>query len=166
MKKINPNASLYITCPFCQLNHFLEERFGTEIYFLSSTAMVLNYNESEITSIKDFLRQKNIKNVYLVTDISCNFLEEALTYKKEFGLNCEKELRLLAQKLDSTYERNVPLEIKKGRLAEHNIIQQLGYLNNEKILKSEIDMLGINVQGLITDKVSTLLTVYNNSECL
>ncbi|MDQ3142743.1 MAG: hypothetical protein M3Q56_10915 [Bacteroidota bacterium] len=155
MNKIeNANAqnALFIICPFCQLEKYLRNKYGEELYFLTSTAAVFNFNDDEVSAIKDFLIRENVKDIYLVNDVSCNFIEEAITNKKEFGLHCEKELRMLVQNSISLIESQGSLEAKKEFLAENNVLKQLEYLKTEKIFKQEIEDLGIKIHGIITDK--------------
>ena len=92
-----------------------------------------------------------MKNIYLVNDVSCNFIEEAINNKKEFGLHCEKELRMLLQNSNSIIESKNSLETKKEMLAENNVRKQLMYLNSEKYL-SETSFMKIKMHGMVTDR--------------
>jgi hypothetical protein len=151
MKDTNAQNALFMICPFCNLENFLRTKFGNDIFFITAPAAILNFSDNELISVKEFMIRENIKNIYLVNDVSCNFIEEAISNKKEFGLRCEKELRMLVQNSNSIIERKNSLEIKKEMLAENNVTKQLMYLNSEKIFH-ETSILKIKIDGMITDK--------------
>lgn len=151
MKNLTNQNSLFIICPFCQLENYLRTKFGEDVFFMTATAAVLNFNYDELTVIKDFIKREQISTIYVVNDVSCNFIEEAINNKKEFGLYCEKELRMLVQNSNSIIEVKNSLETKKEMLAENNVSKQLMYLNSEKIFH-EASFLKIKIHGMITDK--------------
>ena len=148
----NITNSLFIICPFCQLENFLRTKFGDDILFMTATAGVLNFNDDEISAIKDFIKREQISTIYVVNDIGCNFIEEAINNKKEFGLPCESELRKQWQTIQSKVESQNSLREKNKIVAENNLQQQAKYLASTKILKHEIDALQISIHTLIIDK--------------
>ena len=152
MKNLTPKNSLFIICPFCQLENFLRAKFGDDIFFMTATAGVLNFNEDEISAIKDFIKREQISTIYVVNDIGCNFIEEAINNKKEFGLPYETELRKQFQTIQSEEESQNSLEKKKIIVAENNLQQQAKYLAATKILKHEIETSQISIRTLITNK--------------
>ena len=154
-RKFIPN-SLFIICPFCELENFLRTKFGDDIYFMTATAGVLNFNEDEISALKDFIRREQISTIYVVNDIGCNFIEEAIDNTKEFGLHCETELRKQLQTIQSELGTQNLKGEKKRVLTENNLQQQAKYLASTKILKHEIETLQIRIHTLITNKYDSI----------
>ena len=52
MREIENTNTLFIICPFCQLENYLRTKFGEDVFFMTATAGVLNFSEDEITAIK------------------------------------------------------------------------------------------------------------------
>lgn len=154
---MNIKNALFIICPFCQLENFLRTKFGDNVFFITAPAAVLNFSSDELSAIKDYLIRETIKDIYLVNDVSCNFIDEAINNKKEFGLHCEKQLRGLWQNSNSNLKTQDSLKTKNELLLENNILKQLEYLNAPEIFKHEISALGINIHGIITDKKETTI---------
>ena len=151
IKNLEKQNALFIVCPFCQLENFLRKNFGNDIYFMTAPAAVINFNKEEVYAIKDFLARERIRKIYLVNDVSCNFIEEAINHKKEFGLHCEKELRKLLKDINPIAADKDSLLEMKALLAHNNGCEQLKCLNAEKTFKHEIEFLGIKTQQLVLD---------------
>lgn len=111
----------------------------------------MNFHTDETFGLSEFLKREQITDIYLVNDVSCNFIEEAINGKQEFGLNCERQFRELLKKLSADFE-NLYLKEKKELLAKTNVLAQLNYLNTQNFLKDEIPQFKIRVHGMITDK--------------
>ena len=152
IENVNAQNSLFIICPFCELENYLRTKFGGDVFFMTATAGVLNFSEDEIAAIKNFIEREQISTIYVVNDVGCNFIEEAINNKKEFGLSCETELRRQLQAIQSEVESQNSLGKKKLLLAQNNIQEQAKYLNSIKILNHEINTRTIKIHTLITDK--------------
>ncbi len=143
--------ALFIICPFCQIEYFLRAKFGEDILFVTVPGGVLNVHTQEILGMREFIKREQITDVYLVNNISCNFIEEAIAGDKEFGLHCEKQFRELSKKLSGDFE-NLSLKEKKKLLAKSNVLTQLECLKSRSLFKDETSQININVHGIITDK--------------
>jgi len=152
IENINSNGSLFIICPFCQLESFLKKKFGEDIFFMTVPAGVLNFCSRQVSATRRFIKREQIKNIYLVNDVGCNFIEEAIKNEKEFGLTAEEQLRKLLQNIHLKTDGTLSMQEKKRMVAENNVQQQVAYLASEKILKHEISTLKINVRTLIVNK--------------
>lgn len=152
VETLEKRNSLFIICPFCQLESFIRTNFGSEIFFITIPAVVLNFNKSEISDIRDFIFRMKIENIYVVNDISCNFLEEAINNEKVFGLDCEKELRINVKLFDFLSENHLSSVIKKEILAKSNIGKQVSYLNSLNLFNRHIEPSEKKVHGLILDQ--------------
>lgn len=151
IEETEPYNCLFIICPFCQLEYFLRAKFGEKVFFYTVPGGVLNFHTDETFWLSEFLRREQITDIYLVNDVSCNFIEEAINGKQEFGLNCERQFRELLKKLSADFE-NLYLKEKKELLAKTNVLAQLDYLKTQNFLKDEIPQDKIRVHGMITDK--------------
>ncbi|MDZ4712455.1 MAG: carbonic anhydrase [bacterium] len=152
IENINAQGALFIICPFCQLESFLRTKFGDDIFFLTSPAAVLNFSADEVLAIREFIKREHIKDIFLVNEVTCNFIDEAIKNKKEFGLHCEKQLRVLLQNSNSNIKSQESLRTWKEVLAQNNVLKQLEYISTEEIFRHEISALGINIHGIITVK--------------
>ncbi len=148
----NKDAALFIICPFCQMENYLRVKYGNHIYFMTATAAVLNFDADEISTIKDFIRKENITDVYLVNDLCCNFIEEAIKNQQVFGLQAEKQLRNIFKEIDINLIEGTTLSKKKLIIAEHNLKKQEQYLT--VALHDEADLkIGVVIHTLITNKL-------------
>jgi hypothetical protein len=152
IENINAKDSLFIICPFCQLETFLRTKFGEDIFFMTATAGVLNFCSDEISAVKGCVKREKIKNIYLVNDVGCNFIAEAIKNEDGFGLNAERQLRNLLHTIRSKVNSVLSLEEKKKVVAENNAHEQAEYLASEKIFKHEVTTLEIIIHKLIINK--------------
>jgi carbonic anhydrase len=150
------SVRLFIVCPFCQLEHVLRNRFGNDIYFITETASSLQFSQSEIGIIKNFVKNEKINHIHVVCDISCNFYEEVINGDRDFNIPAVRELRKLHNELLPPAKRT------KEELIKHNILKQLAYLSSEEIFKSELDNSTIKISGMLIDKsnISTSFSSY------
>jgi hypothetical protein len=159
MSHQNIPSSLFIICPFCQIEHFLKTTFGPDIFLMTAPAGVLHLNDEQMSALKEFFVRQQIKNIYLVNDIGCNFLTEAIDNASVFGLHCEKELRILKQNVN--FENLNSLDTKSELLAKNNIARQLNSFRSSELLKNELEFLRIKTHGIITNKK---LAIFKNSD--
>ncbi len=157
IEKIKPYNALFVVCPFCQIECFLRTKFGDDIFFITAPASILNFNTEKVNHLREFIKRENITDIYLVNDVSCSFIEEAINGEKIFGLNCEKQLRVLMQESNSETKTAEPLIISKELLARNNVWKQLQCLNSEEIFRNEISDFEINLKGIITDQESSTI---------
>jgi len=161
MENLKRNNSLFVICPFCQLEIYLQKKYGDDIFFMTATAGVLNFDSSEVLDLKDFIKREHITDIYLVNDIGCNFIEEAINKKKEFGLHAEKQLRVLLKHNQLKTIGKASIHEKKIIVAKINVQQQVKYLESEKFLKNEVENSEINIHTLITNKCETIKNKFN-----
>lgn len=150
-ENLNHNNSLFIVCPFCQLEYFLRSKFGDDIFFFTVAGGVMKFGSDENPGLEELLNREKISDIYLVNDISCNFIEDAIDGKEEFGLRCEKQLREVLKKHSHGFE-DLTISEKKEHLAKSNILNHLGFLISRNLNKNEISQKSINFHGMITDK--------------
>lgn len=145
------NNALFIICPFCQLENFLRTEFGEKIFFLTLPGAVIEHKSEEDLYLSDFLKSEKISDIYVVNDVSCNFIEDADNPKEEFGLKCEKQFKELKKRL-SNESTNLSLKEKNKLVAKMNVKEQLDYLKKLKIFSEESNKVNINLRAMVTDK--------------
>ena len=150
IKKANKQNSIFIICPFCQLESFLREKFGDDIFFITTPAGILNFNENEIGALKYLINQEKINNIYLVNDVSCKFIDAAIT-NKDFGLPFEKELKRQFEQLNTHLENLESIGVKKIKLAYSNLKNQAAYIMNNQTLKLDIENQKIIIHQIIVN---------------
>lgn len=155
MSQQNIPSSLFIVCPFCQVENFLKMTFGPDIFLMTAPAGVLNLQDEQLNALREFFVRQQIKNIYLVNDIGCNFLTEAIVDASVFGLHCEKELRSLKQNV--TFDNENSLEENIELLAEENISKQILNIMSKEMLKTDMEVLCIKAHGIITNKKLAIL---------
>ncbi len=106
MKKSTSNASnnkLFLVCPFSHMENFITKHFG-EVYFLTAPAAVFRFESQEyIKQIKSFLLRENITDIYLVSDVSCDLINNIIYDKQLTGLFCEAFINQLKSPEDTPY---------------------------------------------------------------
>jgi carbonic anhydrase len=147
---MNSIPSLFIVCPFCQIENLLKTTYGQDIFLMTAPSAVVKLSDEQRHELKEFFMRHQIKDIYLVNDVGCNFLAEAINDQSEFGLTCEKELRSLKQNV--TFDDENSLEDNIELLAEENISKQLLNIMTNEMLKNEMQVLGIKAHGIITNK--------------
>jgi hypothetical protein len=145
------NKALFIVCPFCHTEEFLRVKFGKDIFFSTFPGAVLNHKTEDELLLNELINREGISEIFIVNDISCNFIENAIDGKKEFGLKCETHLKELNSKLSDEFKL-LSLKEKKEIMAKTNVLEQLCYLKTLKNLKQKLDDNKINLHAMVTDK--------------
>lgn len=146
-----PRNALYIICPFCRLEYSLRAKFGADIFFVTVSGGVINFHSDETLGLDEFLKREQITDIYLVNDVSCNFIKEAINSEKGFGLHCEKHLRELSKKISDDIDK-LSVNEKKELLAKTNVLTQLNFLNSHNLIKDETSQINIKVHGMIINE--------------
>ena len=150
MNRQNKPSSLFIVCPFCQIENLIKSKFGTDVFFMTTPAGVLNLNNEQLMELKRFFGRQSIKNIYLVNDISCNFLVDTILQKSEFGLQCEKVLRELYHQ--NSFHTKLSTQRRCELLARYNLSKQILSLNKNEKLNLQDEFIDLKTYTLVTDK--------------
>jgi len=164
------NNNLFIVCPFSCLENFLKERYGNDIFFLTFSAAVLQYNEFEyLCRVKDFTTREKIKSIYFVNDTSCRFINGIINQGHLSGLISENSIVDLYVEHYFSEFKDKPLFQQQFKMAELNIQTQLNEMMNSSLFGSYIKESAIELKGLITSKeinASTEIKLnFNNLNC-
>lgn len=143
-------SSLFIVCPFCQIDNLIKTNYGSDVFLMSAPAGVVHLDDEQATELKSFIIRQSVQNIYLVNDIGCNFLVDTILQKSQFGLHCESVLKELSQQI--TVDSSMSMDQKCEVLARNNMSKQILSLKNNDILNLQDVFLGIKVETLVTDK--------------
>lgn len=161
------NNKLFLICPFSCMEKLLQSKYGNDIYFLTCSGAVLQYEELEyISEVKRFILREQIKTIYIVNDTSCRFINGIIKKNKLYGLKSEKIIEELYVEHYLSDFKNQSLLVQQNKLAELNIKNQANELMNSTLLGSTIFAFDIDIKGLITTKEKELfkeVQIKNNS---
>ncbi len=144
---------LFLICPFSCLENILQAKYGNDIYFLTSLGAIFQFDEIEyVSELKSFIIREQIKEIYIVNETSCKFINGVINKNKQYGLKSEKLIEKLYLENYFLDFKNQPKLVQQNKLAELNILNQANSLMNSSLLKSFIVEFDIVINGLITNK--------------
>ncbi len=147
------NKKLFLVCPNCQLEHFIKDRFGEDVFFLTALGAVFDFHEvAYAEAIADFIEREAVTEIFIVNDTSCCLLESVLEKREGLGTAAEQVLlHLLIENNSTVMAENTLLE-KKKRLAELNVRRQFFEILSNGLLLIAIVRAKVRLKGLLTTK--------------
>lgn len=146
MNSISSNQ-LFLVCPFCQMEGFIRRHFG-DVFFLTSPASVFDFeDDGYLKEVKKTIHSENIQDIYLVGDVSCRFVRNALIPRKLGYLWCEQFISELCSETDTSIS-----------LTEKLLRKQLYELSAERIFGSELKKGELRLHALMTSKAENLIS--------
>ncbi len=150
---------LFITCPFSQMESYLQDKFGRDIYFITFPGSLAEWRQNQFSvALREFIERHLIREIYLVTDTGCAFIDRVITGAKFSGLFSEKIMRSIYEKNFATDFENTELPTRQFKLAELTIRTQTQELMRWNVLGAQIVESKIELKGLVTTKRKNLLT--------
>ncbi|WP_146194167.1 carbonic anhydrase [Brumimicrobium oceani] len=152
MKKTNENK-LFLICPDCFLENRIQHNFPGQSYFATALGAVfapIKFGYAE--SINGIINRENIKEVYVVNDTSCRFINAIIQGEEGFNTKEEKILN------DVFYENSVAIlkhENIKDRameLLQLNLTKQVKELRKTDLIGSKFQAGVLTIEGLIYDR--------------
>ena len=152
LKKLNILGNkLFLICPFSQMETFLRNHYGGEIYFATAMGSLFKFDDKDYFNyFKHFIQRSNITEINLVVDTSCRFLNNVLTQEQDYNTNTEKELLSVFLKNYEDIVEHTAINKKQQFLAELIIKYQTDKLLNISFFESLIRQNLITLRGLIT----------------
>ena len=146
---------LFLICPFSCIENFIQKQYGENIFFLTSTAAIFNFDETSYAeSVKEFIATNNITEVVIVNDLSCRFLRKVLRNEwEQRGASAET---ILQDILNNNYAFIMqPSSTKEQllRFATLNIQEQIHRMMGFDIFGVDFMLKGIKLTGIISDKL-------------
>lgn len=144
---------LFLICPDSQVEAFIKEQYGQEVFFLTALGAVFDFGQiNYVEAVGDLLQRESIEEIFIVNEASCRFMNRMLAQEKGFGTKAEKVMLDLFIDNYTTIMAGTSLKEKQNRLAELNIQRQaLEILSNELLLQ-QIGQSEIRLKGLLTAK--------------
>lgn len=153
---------LFIICPFSRMEPFLRHKYGDDVYFLTFTGAIIQYDEPEyLLDIKNLIQRERIRTIYVVNDISCRFINGIINKNKLFGLYAEEVIEDLYIEHYRTEFKGQSVSTQQLKLAELNIKNQVDELLNSCLLGPYLSKHSIEIKGLITSKEKRLYKEIN-----
>lgn len=156
------NNKLFLICPFSQLEHFIRERYGDDVFFITALGDVFEFEDANYAEvIRDFIKRENITDIFVVNDTSCRFIKRVLEKEKGFETFSEEVMiNLLIDNYSVVMQTNSLIEQKKT-LAELNIMRQVKEILSNELFLQQIVQNKISIKGLITAKAENKLIELN-----
>lgn len=147
------NNKLFIVCPFAGMENFIRERHGYSIYFMTVLGSVFRSGDFDfMQSICDFIKHKQIQDLYLVNDADCRFIKTILLRQNRIGINAEKEIEEIYIDNYSKVMQSDKLDDQKIMLAKLNLNRQMKLLANNQIFLSQLQNMKPKIHGLVAIK--------------
>lgn len=145
-----PQNQLFLVCPFCQMERFITKRFG-DVLFLTAPAAVFYFDDDPfLKAVKKTIQREKITDIYLVGDVSCQFIQYALQNESITGLRCESEIQELLSTTDTAFS-----------LTEKLLKKQLYEMTCHSVFGKEIEEGQIRLHALLTSRHDDFITPIN-----
>ncbi len=154
--------TLFFICSFSQLEHFIREKYGDDVFFITALGDVFEFEDANYAEvIRDFIKRENITDIFVVNDTSCRFIKRVLEKEKGFETFSEEVMiNLLIDNYSVVMQTNSLIEQKKT-LAELNIMRQVKEILSNELFLQPIIQNKISIKGLITTKAEDKLIELN-----
>ena len=157
--------NLFFICPDGHLEHFIREKYGDNVFFVTALGAVFNFNDIDYSkSLSDFIIRESITDIFIVNDTSCRFIKNVLENEKSFETFSEHTLSKLLISNYSIVTDNTSVTNKKKALAELNVKRQIEELMNDTLLLQQIIHDKISIQGIITTKAENKWIEINSNK--
>lgn len=91
----------------------LRKKYGNDLHFIPAHAAIAQWNQKEHTeTISDFIKRESMREIFLINDTNCCFIESILNKQKLYGLYSEKILESIYIELFCTLKTPRPLKRK------------------------------------------------------
>lgn len=143
IKTSMPHSKLFLVCPFCQMETFIRKEYGN-VYFLTAPASIFNFSDEQFAKeISTFLTTYHITDVYVVCDLTCKFIHNALAAGPAHGLSCEQTLECMVSRSDDPFS-----------LAQKIIQLQVTNIKNAHSIHAAVNERKIKIHGIVTSKLN------------
>lgn len=160
-RKIISHHILFLVCPFSCLEQPLKRKFGKQHFFLTSPAAVFGWNEIDhLIAIRDVIVKQEIKEICVVADTSCRFINTVIQRNKPFGLPAEKVLIELYINYYFACFKDRTIAHQQYQLAKLSVQQQIDELTEVPFIGQCITEQNITVKGLVSSSRNFFKAVY------
>lgn len=142
---------LFLVCPFSCLEQPLKRKFGKEHFFLTTPAAVFGWNQIDhLTAIREVIVQQEIKEICVVTDTSCRFIDAVINRSEPFGLPAEQTIISLYIESYFNCFKDKSIAHQQYQLAKLIMQQQIEQLSKVPLVGEHIAQYSIIVKGLVS----------------
>ena len=142
---------LFLVCPFSCLEQPLKRKYGNGHFFLTAPAAVFGWSKVDhLLAIRDVIIQQKIKEICVVADTSCRFINAVIAGYKPFGLAAEKVLIELYIDNYFNFFKDKSIASQQHQLARLAVQQQLDELILVPFIGECIAERSIVVRGLVS----------------
>ncbi|AEE54331.1 hypothetical protein [Haliscomenobacter hydrossis] len=151
---------LFLVCPFSRLEPFIRENYGDNVYFL--TALGTHFQADDAGYVKkvvDFILREGIRELYVVNDTSCRFINKTLKREPGFGTKAEYLLKQIYLENYLKVRQNNDLREQQVKLAALNVYRQMHVLLHHKVLSRLCLKHNITIHGVVTSKETKQIVI-------
>ena len=152
-------SKLFLICPDCHLESRIRAHFPGHLYFLTALGSVFDafgYNYED--HIQGFLTSENIKQIIIVNDCSCRFIQSVVKNEKGYETEAEEVLQVLFSNCQIELLAEKQLNRRAFRLAELNIQQQAQTLKEHAFIGNRFETNKMELKGMIYDRSINVFT--------
>ncbi|HSW55077.1 MAG TPA: carbonic anhydrase [Ignavibacteriaceae bacterium] len=144
---------LFLLCPFSCMENFIRNKYGDDVFFITAIGTIFQFQETEyLESIKDFINRENITEIFVVSDTSCRFINNALTNENNTGGYSETVIKNLLKDNYAFVMKEKTVEQQQIKLAELIVNYQAAELKKPNCLQQQIIQNKILIRELVTSK--------------
>jgi len=155
------NKKLFLVCPDCHLENYIEINYGIDVLFLTALGAVFNFNEINYTeAVMDLIPREGISDIFVVNDTSCRFIKSILERENGFGTACETVIQNILIDNYSAVMHGKSLPEKKKHLAELNVKRQVKEILTNELFLQRIIQNNVCIKGLVLTKEDQIINEY------
>ncbi len=135
------------------MENFIREKYGDDIFFITAMGTVLQLDEAEyLETIKQFIDRENITEIFVVSDTSCRFINNALKNEIGSGNYSETVIQNLLRDNYALVMNEKTIEQQQIKLAQLIANYQTSELKKPECFQQEIILNKILIRELVTSK--------------
>lgn len=140
-------------CPASQLESFIKEHCGGEVFFLTALGVVFDFRQlAYVEALVDFIERESIDEICVVHDVACPFIKSVLAKEKGYGTYAEGVLLDLLIDHFSDIMQNTITGEQKVKLARCNVERQVSEVFANELLRQVVREYNISLKGLLSAK--------------
>jgi carbonic anhydrase len=144
---------LFLICPDCYVENRIRNNFSGQLYFATALGAVftpIKFNYAE--SLNGLINREEVREIYIVNDISCRFINSIITNSEGFNTKEENILRKIYLDNADQIAKHEEQKLKSIELAKLNINQQIEELKKTEFIGAKYDAGHIKIKGLLYDR--------------
>ncbi|RYM35572.1 hypothetical protein ERX46_00870 [Brumimicrobium glaciale] len=144
---------LFLICPDCYLENRITKNFSGRLYFSTALGAVftpIKFNYAE--SLNGIINREDIRELYVVNDVACRFINTIIEDGEGFNTKEEKILKKLYLDNSDAIIHQIERKHKSTELAKLNIQQQINELKKAEFIGSKFESGFLTIKGLLYDR--------------